>query len=40
MVNLEIILDMDKPFTLYYDNNEVVINAKEPRSHKIGEHIE
>ena len=31
---------MDKPLTLYYDNNGAVANSKEPRSHKRSEHIE
>ena len=38
--DLEIILDMDKPLTLYCDNSGAVANSKEPRSHKRGKHIE
>uniref|UniRef100_UPI001C3E5785 Ty1/Copia family ribonuclease HI n=1 Tax=Picosynechococcus sp. (strain ATCC 27264 / PCC 7002 / PR-6) TaxID=32049 RepID=UPI001C3E5785 len=28
------------PIMLYYDNNGVVANSEEPRSHKRGKHIE
>ena len=37
---LEVVPNMDKPIVLYCDNNEVVANSKEPRSHKRREHIE
>ena len=32
--DMEIVPDMDKPLTLYCDNNGTVANSKEPRSHK------
>ena len=38
--DLEIVPDMDKPLTLYCDNNGAVENLKETRSHKRGKHIE
>ena len=38
--NLEVVLDMSKPITLYCDNSGVVANSREPRSHKRGKHIE
>ena len=38
--DLEVVPDMDKPITLYCDNNGAVANSKEPRSHKRGKHIE
>ena len=31
---------MDKPLTLFCDNNGVVANSKEPRCHKRSKHIE
>ena len=31
---------MDKPITLYCDNNGAVANSKELKSHKMGKHIE
>ena len=38
--DLEVVPDMDKPITLFCDNNDTVANSKEPRSHKRGKHIE
>ena len=38
--NLEVDPNMDKPITLYCDNNGDVENSKEPRNHKRGKHIE
>ena len=38
--DLEVVLDMDRPLTLYCDNSGEVANSKEPRSHKRGKHIE
>ena len=32
--DLEVVSDMDKPLTLYYDNSTAVPNSKEPRGHK------
>ena len=32
--NLEVIPNVDKPLTLFCDNNGVVANSKEPRSHQ------
>lgn len=29
--NLEVVPNMDKPLTLYFDNNGVVTNSKEPK---------
>ena len=37
--NLKVILGLDKPVTLYCDNNDAVANSKEPRSHKRGKYI-
>ena len=31
---------MHKPIRLYYDNSRAVANAKEPRNHRKGKHIE
>ncbi|KAK0584928.1 hypothetical protein LWI29_020975 [Acer saccharum] len=38
--DLEVVPDLDRPITLYCDNNAVVDNSKELRSHKRGKHIE
>ena len=38
--DLEVVSDLDKPVTLYCDNGDVMVNSKEPRSHKRGNHIE
>ena len=40
LTDLEVVPNMDKPLTLFCDNNGVVVNSKEPRSHKRGNHIE
>ncbi|KAA0026286.1 gag/pol protein [Cucumis melo var. makuwa] len=32
--DLQVVLNMSKPITLYCDNSEAVANSKEPRSHK------
>ena len=37
---LEVVLEMDKPITLYCANSGAVANSREPRSHKRGKHIE
>ena len=37
--DLEVVLNMDGPITLYCDNNGVVTNSKEPRSHKRRKYI-
>ena len=36
---LEVISKMDKPITLYCDNNGAVANSREPCSQKRGKHI-
>lgn len=38
--DVDVILDMKKPPTLYYDNSEELANSKEPISYKRGKHIE
>ena len=38
--SLEVVLNMEKPLVLYYDNSGAVANSKEPRSHKRGKHKE
>ena len=38
--DLKVVPDLDKPITLYCDNSGAVVNSKEPRSHKRGNHIE
>ena len=40
LMDLEVVPTAQSAITLYYDNNRVVANAKEPRSHKRGKHIE
>ncbi|KAA0063049.1 gag/pol protein [Cucumis melo var. makuwa] len=40
LIDLEVGPNMSKPITLYYDNNGVVANSREPKSHKHGRHIE
>ena len=40
LTDLEVVSDMNKPHTKYCDNSGAVANSKEPRSHKIGKHIE
>ena len=40
LLNLGVIPSMQSVITLYCNNNEAVANAKEPRSHKRGKHIE
>ena len=39
-IDLEVVLNMEKPLVLYRDNSGAVANSKEPRSHKRGKHIE
>ena len=39
-IDLEVVQNMEKPLVLYCDNSGAVKNSKEPRSHKIGKHIE
>ena len=38
--DMEVVLNMDKPITLYCDNSGAVANTRELRSHKRGKHIE
>ena len=38
--DLEVVLNMEKPLVLYYDNCGAIANSKEPRSHKREKHIE
>ena len=38
--DLEVVLDKDKPLTLYCANSGAVANSKNPRSHKRCKHIE
>ncbi|KAA0034955.1 gag/pol protein [Cucumis melo var. makuwa] len=38
--DLEVVLNMNLPMTLYCDNSGAIANSKEPRSHKRGKHIE
>ena len=40
MLDLGVVPSAQSAITLYYDNSEAVVNAKEPRSHKRGKHIE
>ena len=37
---LEVVLNMHEPITLYCNNSGAVANAKEPRNHRKGKHIE
>ena len=39
LTNLEVVLGIDKPITLYCDNSGVVANSKELCSHKRGKYI-
>ena len=40
LTDLEVVPNLDKPITLYCDNNGVMANSREPRSHKRGKYIE
>ena len=40
LMDLEVVPSAQSAITLYYDNSGAVSNAKEPRSHKRGKHIE
>ena len=40
LMNLEVVPTTQSAITLYCDNSRAVANAKEPRSHKRGKHIE
>ena len=40
LLDLGVVPSVQSAITLYCDNNGVVANAKEPRSHKRGKHIE
>ncbi|WKA05320.1 hypothetical protein VitviT2T_023294 [Vitis vinifera] len=40
MKELEVVPNMHEPIRLYCDNSGVVANAKEPRNHRKGKHIE
>ena len=40
LIDLEVVPTAQSAITLYCDNSGVVANAKEPRSHKRGKHIE
>ena len=39
-MNLGVVPSVQSAITLYYNNSGAVANAKEPRSHKRGKHIE
>ena len=39
ITELEVVLSYVDPVTLYYDNNGVIAQAKEPRSHQKSKHI-
>ncbi|KAA0051190.1 gag/pol protein [Cucumis melo var. makuwa] len=40
LTDLEVVLNMHLPITLYCDNSGAVANSREPKSHKRGKHIE
>ena len=40
LMNMGVVTSVQSTVTLYYDNSGVVVNSKEPRSHKRGKHIE
>ncbi|TYK03714.1 gag/pol protein [Cucumis melo var. makuwa] len=40
LTDLEVVLNMHLPVTLYCDNSGAVANSREPKSHKRGKHIE
>ncbi|KAA0067896.1 gag/pol protein [Cucumis melo var. makuwa] len=40
LTGLEVVPNMSKPITLYFDNSGVVANSRKPRSHKRGKYIE
>ena len=40
LLDLGVVPSAQSAVTLYYDNSGAVANAKEPRSHKRGKHIE
>ena len=40
MLDLKVVPSAQSAITLYCDNSGVVANAKKPRSHKRGKHIE
>ena len=40
LLDIGVVSSAQSVITLYYDNSRVVANAKEPRSHKRGKHIE
>ena len=40
LLDLGVVPSTQSAITLYYDNSRAVANAKEPRSHKRGKHIE
>ena len=40
LMELGIIAKVVDPMILYYDNNVVIAQAKEPRNHRKGKHIE
>ena len=39
LIDLEVVPNAAQPMTLYCDNNGVMANSKEPRSHKRSKHI-
>ena len=39
LLDLEVVPSVQSAITLYYDNSEAVVNAKESRSHKREKHI-
>ena len=38
-MDLDVVLSVRSAITLYFDNSGVVMNLKEPRTHKKGKHI-
>ena len=39
LANLEVVPDLDKPITLYYNNTGDMANSKKSRSHKRGKYM-
>ena len=40
LLSLEVVPSASQAITLHYDNSRAVANAKEPRNHQCGKHIE
>ena len=40
VMDLEVVPSVQSTITLYCDNSKVIVNSKEPMSHKRGKHIE